>query len=124
MAMVDQDTGRVRFLRYATVDDSGPIVNPLFAAGQVHGGLAQGIGRTRWKASRDPDGQLLSGSLMDYAVPKAPHRTLSALQAPPTGLRWPALVDTRLPIHHLAPLPVTDSGTAGRVAHSMGGPCG
>ncbi len=55
-----------------TVDDSGPIVNPLLAAGQVHGGLAQRIGQALWEAGRyDADGPLLSGSLMDYAVPKA-----------------------------------------------------
>ncbi|MBI3457468.1 MAG: xanthine dehydrogenase family protein molybdopterin-binding subunit [Candidatus Rokubacteria bacterium] len=69
---VDPDTGVVHVRRYVTVDDSGVIVNPLLAAGQVHGGLAQGIGQALWEAGRyDPDGQLLSGSLMDYAIPKA-----------------------------------------------------
>jgi carbon-monoxide dehydrogenase large subunit len=72
MVQVDPDTGRVRILRYVTVDDSGPIVNPLLAAGQVHGGLAQGIGQALWEWGRyDSAGQLLAGSLMDYAVPKA-----------------------------------------------------
>jgi carbon-monoxide dehydrogenase large subunit len=72
MVEVDRDTGHVRVLRYVTVDDSGPIVNPLLAAGQVHGGLAQGIGQALWEWGRyDATGQLLSGSLMDYAVPKA-----------------------------------------------------
>jgi aerobic carbon-monoxide dehydrogenase large subunit len=72
MVEVDPDTGRTRVLRYVTVDDSGPIVNPLLAAGQVHGGLAQGIGQALWEWGRyDPAGQLLAGSLMDYAVPKA-----------------------------------------------------
>jgi len=62
----------VRVLRYVTVDDSGPIVNPLLAAGQVHGGLAQGIGQALWEGGQyDGQGQLLSGSLMDYAIPKA-----------------------------------------------------
>lgn len=69
---VDPETGRVQLLRYLTVDDSGPIVNPLLAAGQVHGGLAQGIGQALWEAGRyDADGQLLSATLMDYALPKA-----------------------------------------------------
>jgi carbon-monoxide dehydrogenase large subunit len=69
---VDPETGRTRLLRYVTVDDSGPIVNPLLAAGQVHGGLAQGIGQALWEWGRyDAAGQLLAGSLMDYAVPKA-----------------------------------------------------
>ncbi len=72
MVEVDPDTGRVRVLRYVTVDDSGPIVNPLLAAGQVHGGLAQGIGQALWEGGAyDAGGQLLSGSLMDYAIPKA-----------------------------------------------------
>ena len=72
MVEVDPDTGRTRILRYVTVDDSGPIVNPLLAAGQVHGGLAQGIGQALWEWGRyDAAGQLLAGSLMDYAVPKA-----------------------------------------------------
>jgi len=69
---VDAETGLVHVRRYLTVDDSGPIVNPLLAAGQVHGGLAQGIGQALWEAGRyDAEGQLLSGSLMDYAIPKA-----------------------------------------------------
>ncbi|HEV8458982.1 MAG TPA: molybdopterin cofactor-binding domain-containing protein, partial [Methylomirabilota bacterium] len=72
MVEVDRETGRVRVLRYVTVDDSGPIVNPLLAAGQVHGGLAQGIGQALFeRAVHDEAGQLLSGSLMDYAIPKA-----------------------------------------------------
>jgi carbon-monoxide dehydrogenase large subunit len=72
MVEVDPETGRTRVLRHVTVDDSGPIVNPLLAAGQVHGGLAQGIGQALWEWGRyDAGGQLLSGSLMDYAVPKA-----------------------------------------------------
>lgn len=72
MVEIDPDTGRARILRYLTVDDSGPIVNPLLAAGQVHGGLAQGIGQALWEWGRyDAGGQLLTGSLMDYAVPKA-----------------------------------------------------
>ncbi|MBI4607950.1 MAG: xanthine dehydrogenase family protein molybdopterin-binding subunit [Candidatus Rokubacteria bacterium] len=69
---VEPDTGRVRLLRYVSVDDSGLLVNPLLADGQVHGGLAQGIGQALYEAVvYDETGQLLSGSLMDYAVPKA-----------------------------------------------------
>jgi carbon-monoxide dehydrogenase large subunit len=72
MVEVDPDTGRARILRYVTVDDSGPIVNPLLAAGQVHGGLAQGIGQALLEWGRyDDAGQLVAGSLMDYAVPRA-----------------------------------------------------
>lgn len=69
---VDRETGQVRVERYVTVDDSGPIVNPLLAAGQVHGGLAQGIGQALWEVARyDDGGQLVTGSLMDYAIPRA-----------------------------------------------------
>jgi carbon-monoxide dehydrogenase large subunit len=72
MVEVDPETGVVRLLRYVTVDDSGTIVNPLLAAGQVHGGLAQGIGQALWEGGRyDAQGQLVTGTLMDYVVPKA-----------------------------------------------------
>ncbi len=72
MVEVDPETGVVRLLRYVTVDDSGTIVNPLLAAGQVHGGLAQGIGQALWEGGRyDAAGQLVTGSLLDYAIPKA-----------------------------------------------------
>ncbi len=69
---VDPETGRVRLVKYVSVDDSGLIVNPLLAQGQVHGGLAQGIGQALFeRAVHDEEGQLLSGSLMDYAIPKS-----------------------------------------------------
>ncbi len=69
---VDPDTGIVTLRRYVSVDDSGPLVNPLLADGQVHGGLAQGIGQALWEAvAYEESGALLTGSLMDYAMPKA-----------------------------------------------------
>ena len=69
---VDPDTGHVRLRSYVSVDDSGFIVNPLLAQGQVHGGLAQGIGQALWEgATFDETGQLLSSTLMDYAIPKS-----------------------------------------------------
>jgi carbon-monoxide dehydrogenase large subunit len=69
---VDPETGQVRLRKYVSVDDSGFLVNPLLAQGQVHGGLAQGIGQALWEhAVHDAEGQLLSGSLMDYAIPRA-----------------------------------------------------
>jgi carbon-monoxide dehydrogenase large subunit len=72
MVEVDRDTGRVAVRRYVSVDDSGFLVNPLLAGGQVHGGLAQGIGQALWEeAAYDEGGQLLSATLMDYALPKA-----------------------------------------------------
>ncbi len=69
---VDAETGGVRLRDYFAVDDCGRILNPLLVDGQVHGGLAQGIGQALYEEHvYDENGQLLSGSLMDYAVPKA-----------------------------------------------------
>jgi carbon-monoxide dehydrogenase large subunit len=70
---VDPETGLVTLDRYHGVDDYGTLINPMLTIGQVHGGLAQGIGQAILEHTvYDPDsGQLLSGSLMDYALPKA-----------------------------------------------------
>lgn len=69
---VDSDTGDVRILRYVAVDDCGRVLNHYLAEAQVHGGLAQGIGQALYEeAVYDEDGQLLTGSLMDYALPIA-----------------------------------------------------
>jgi carbon-monoxide dehydrogenase large subunit len=69
---VDTETGCVQVLRYVTVDDCGRIVNPALVAGQVAGGVAQGIGGALWEHCRyDAAGQLLTATLMDYAVPTA-----------------------------------------------------
>lgn len=71
---VDRDTGEVSILRYVAVDDCGKIINPLIVAGQIHGGIAQGIGQALYeKAVYDETGQLLSGEFTDYTVPKASH---------------------------------------------------
>jgi carbon-monoxide dehydrogenase large subunit len=72
---VDPDTGDVKIVRYIGVDDSGIIINPLLFEGQIHGGLAMGIGQALLEhvAFDDSSGQLLSGSFMDYAMPKAEH---------------------------------------------------
>jgi carbon-monoxide dehydrogenase large subunit len=68
---VDREAGRVTIQRYMSVDDPGFLVNPLLVQGQVHGGLAQGIGQALWEeAVFDDNGQLLSSTLMDYALPK------------------------------------------------------
>jgi len=69
---VDKDTGQVKLLRYLAVDDVGKRINPLIVDGQIHGGIAQGVAQALWEgAVYDENAQLLSGSLMDYAVPKA-----------------------------------------------------
>ena len=69
---VDPDTGEIDIQRYVAVDDVGNIINPLLVAGQVHGGIAQGLGQALYEgAVYDENGQLLTGSFMDYAIPKA-----------------------------------------------------
>lgn len=70
---IDRDTGKTRIIAYTVVDDFGTILNPYLLAGQVHGGIAQGVGQALLEDCRyDPDnGQLLSGSLMDYCLPRA-----------------------------------------------------
>jgi carbon-monoxide dehydrogenase large subunit len=69
---VDPETGRVRIDRFAAADDFGNIVNPMIVTGQVHGGIGQGVGQALLEgAVYDDNGQLLSGSYMDYAMPRA-----------------------------------------------------
>jgi carbon-monoxide dehydrogenase large subunit len=69
---VDPDSGHVRVLRYLAVDDCGYVINPLIVDGQVHGGITQGLAQALYEgAEYDEAGQLVTGSLMDYAVPCA-----------------------------------------------------
>ncbi|MFC3229098.1 xanthine dehydrogenase family protein molybdopterin-binding subunit [Marinibaculum pumilum] len=69
---VDLESGQVRLLEHLAAEDCGTVINPLLAAGQVHGGIAQGAGQALMEAMvHDPEGQPLSGSFGDYAVPRA-----------------------------------------------------
>jgi carbon-monoxide dehydrogenase large subunit len=70
---IDLETGAPKIARYVVVDDFGTVVNPLMLAGQVHGGIAQGVGQALLEETiYDPEsGQLLSGSFMDYCMPRA-----------------------------------------------------
>ena len=69
---IDKSTGEVTLLRYVAVDDVGNVINPLIVDGMVHGGAAQGVGQAlQEEAIYDGTGQLLTGSMMDYAVPRA-----------------------------------------------------
>ncbi len=82
---VDKATLRPEITRYTVVDDFGNIINPLTLEGQIHGGIAQGIGQALFEhVAFDEDGQLLAGSLMDYAVPRADHMPLFSLSTRPT----------------------------------------
>ncbi len=92
---VDAETGQVKILRYIAVDDCGNVINPMIVDGQVHGGVIQGIGEALQEiAIYDDDGQLLTGTMMDYAVPKAsqmPHlelaRTVTPSPVNPMGVK-------------------------------------
>ncbi len=84
---LDPETGRVEIASYTAVDDSGVIINPLLFAGQIHGGLAQGIGQALLEqvAFDEGTGQVLSGSFMDYCMPRAddlPHFKVGEIQVP------------------------------------------
>ncbi|MEP1441779.1 MAG: molybdopterin cofactor-binding domain-containing protein, partial [Hyphomicrobiales bacterium] len=71
---VDPNTGVVELLTYTVVDDFGVTVNPLLLAGQVHGGIVQGIGQALYERTEfDESGQLLTASFMDYGIPRADH---------------------------------------------------
>ena len=83
---VSPDNGAIKILQYVAVHDSGKIINPMLADGQVHGAIAQGIGEALLEGMvYSPDGQPLSGSLMDYALPKTidlPDFDLDTLETP------------------------------------------
>ena len=70
---VDPDTGHVKILRYLAVDDVGNVINPMIVDGMVHGGIAQGVAQALWEEAvyDSASGQLVSGSMMDYTLPKA-----------------------------------------------------
>jgi carbon-monoxide dehydrogenase large subunit len=72
MLEIDRDTGEPRLLKLVAVDDAGHLINPLIVEGQIHGGLAQGIGQALIEeVVYNSDGQLVTGSFMDYAIPRA-----------------------------------------------------
>ena len=90
---LDPETGEISILRFLTVDDCGRVINPLIVEGQVHGGIAQGIGQALFEgAEYDTSGNLISGNLMSYALPRAEslplyetHRTEDSQPAQPFG---------------------------------------
>lgn len=69
---IDKETGETKIVRYIAVDDCGKVINPLLVDGQVHGGIVQSIGQALYEeVVYDDQGQLITGELMDYALPKA-----------------------------------------------------
>jgi len=92
---VEAATGHVRLLRYVAVDDVGNVINPMIVDGMVHGGIAHGVGQALFEEVRyDENGQMLTGSLMDYAIPKADQlpsfeldRTVTPSPSNPLGVK-------------------------------------
>jgi carbon-monoxide dehydrogenase large subunit len=121
---VDPETGRIEIVALAAVDDFGVQMNPMIVAGQIHGGLAQGVGQAMFEhcVFDSKSGQLLSGSLMDYALPRAsdlPAMRVESLETPcknnPLGVKGcgeagaiagPAALVSAV-LHALEPLGVT-----------------
>ena len=92
---IDTETGQVKIRRYVAVDDCGNILNPLIVDGQIHGGIAQGLGQALWEqAVYDDNGQLITGELTDYALPRAhlmpwieSHHTCTPSPVNPLGVK-------------------------------------
>ncbi len=85
---VDPETGEIDLQRYVAVDDCGKVINPMIVEGQIHGGIVQGVGQALWEgAAYDESGQLLTGTMMEYALPKAdafPRFELGMTETPTT----------------------------------------
>jgi carbon-monoxide dehydrogenase large subunit len=81
---VDEETGEVEIVRYSVVDDVGTVLNPLLLKGQIAGGVAQGVGQILMEDIRfDEDGQNLTASFMDYAMPRATDISAVAVKSNP-----------------------------------------
>ncbi len=101
---VDQETGKTEIVGWTAVDDFGVLINPMIVEGQVHGGVAQGVGQALLEgAVYDQSGQLLSGSLMDYSMPRA--ENFPSLKVGTTMTRCPS-----------NPLGIKGCGEAGAIA--------
>ena len=104
---VDKDTGEVAVKKYTAVDDVGKVINPMIVEGQILGGIAQGIGQALWEHGvYDDNGQLLAGSLLDYAMPRA------------DGFVFSKVGRTETPSPH-NPLGVKGAGEMGTIASTV-----
>jgi aerobic carbon-monoxide dehydrogenase large subunit len=129
---VERDTGQVKILRYVAIDDVGHVINPMIVDGMVHGGIAQGVGQALWEGAvyDDKSGQLVTGTMMDYAMPKADmlpnyetERTVTPTPVNPLGIKGagetgtiaatPAVVNavvdalSSLGVDHIETMPLT-----------------
>jgi aerobic carbon-monoxide dehydrogenase large subunit len=108
---VDRETGDIKFLRYVAVDDCGRVINPMLVDGQVHGGIVQSIGQAMYEeVVYDEQGQLLTGTLMDYAVPRASHVPTFELDR----------TETPSPVNPLGVKGVGEAGTIGATPAIVG----
>jgi carbon-monoxide dehydrogenase large subunit len=108
---IDRETGEVKFLRYVAVDDCGKVINPLLVDGQIHGGIVQSIGQALYEeVVYDEQGQLITGTLMDYALPKA------------SQIPWMELerTETPSPVNPLGVKGVGEAGTIGATPAIVG----
>ncbi|MEJ0077435.1 MAG: xanthine dehydrogenase family protein molybdopterin-binding subunit [Alphaproteobacteria bacterium] len=101
---IDQDTGATEVVTWTAVDDFGVVINPMIVEGQVHGGIAQGVGQALYEGTvYDSDGQLVTGSYMDYAMPRADY--LPSFKVDTTETKCPS-----------NPLGIKGCGEAGAIA--------
>src|SRR5882762_7749104 len=108
---IDRETGDVSFLRYVAVDDCGKVINPLLVDGQLHGGIVQSLGQAVFEeVVYDDQGQLVTGTLMDYAVPRA------------SQIPWMELdrTETPSPVNPLGVKGVGEAGTIGATPAIVG----
>jgi carbon-monoxide dehydrogenase large subunit len=111
MVEIDRETGEVKLLRYVAVDDCGKVINPMLVDGQVQGGIVQSIGQALYEeVVYDEQGQLVTGTLMDYAVPKA------------TMIPWLELdrTETPSPVNPLGIKGIGEAGTIGATPAIVG----
>lgn len=107
MVEIDKTTGEVTLTKYTAVDDVGSVINPLIVEGQIQGGIVQGVGQALWEHGiYDEDGQLLTGSFMDYAMPRA------------DGMPMTTIGRTETPSPH-NPLGVKGAGEMGTIAATV-----
>ncbi|MGI8838438.1 MAG: xanthine dehydrogenase family protein molybdopterin-binding subunit [Pyrinomonadaceae bacterium] len=108
---IERETGDIKFLRYVAVDDCGKVINPMLVDGQLHGGIVQSLGQALYEeVVYDEQGQLVTGTLMDYAVPRA------------TQIPWMELdrTETPSPVNPLGVKGVGEAGTIGATPAIVG----
>jgi carbon-monoxide dehydrogenase large subunit len=108
---IDRETGDLKFLRYVAVDDCGKVINPMLVDGQLQGGIVQSIGQALFEeVVYDEQGQLVTGTLMDYAIPRAAH------------IPWLELdrTETPSPVNPLGVKGVGEAGTIGATPAIVG----